>query len=146
MSFWTYWSHTELQRSLGGTGKCSRSCKRPPYRFLHYNTEMWSSLWEADRDAGGQTSFSSSVHRNMWIITICLMVGFGFVYNLVLQQYEKLYVLGSPWLQTSSGQTREHLHNIKIWCHAKAFLWSRTGFISSPDFHLFFRGLREAGV
>lgn len=59
MSFWTYWSHTELQRSLGGTGKCSQSCKRPLYRFLHYNTEMWSSLWEADRDAGGQTSFSS---------------------------------------------------------------------------------------
>lgn len=28
----------------------------------------------------------------------------------------------------------------------KVFLWSRTGFISGPDFHLFFRGLREAGV
>lgn len=65
----TYWSHTEFHWSQADTGRCSQTCTRPPYRFLHYSTETCSSLEEADRETFSH-SHVIQFFRTVWIIWI----------------------------------------------------------------------------
>lgn len=139
MSF-TYWSHTEAHWSRTDTDRCSLRCTQPPYRFLHYNTEMWSSLEEADRKSvihlpAFRSRNDFVLMKNVSMIDWTWLVGLG--------SYLSHWSLGETvckclcvWFIIS--QSINHLQSFIIWGHVKGFFLVRNWFHTITS-HLLFQ-------